>query len=644
MASFLFRKKTTTTKYAVKGRCIQSFIGIAMALLVLGYGHVYILMFSSDHSSAMVEERLLGEFLRLVPHHKSNFTRANNQEPLLHTQELKLRQQEKLSETLSNLQSQGTPNKRPGTALQNPTSWNAPPDDDEAATVIDLSKYYYYPPTPRQQELSNQHHPHLLLPTWFQSYQTWHALQRQGLNESTWTNYKYLVARCLKNDVCGGAADRLLPVVTLLRIAAQTNRLFLIYWERPGLLQEYLVPPMGGLDWTTPDYLVSQLLYSTTNIGYTNRLDRILSKSFDPKLQFVRAKYQSYNYGSEYYNQQRQHEQQQKQSVGNDHHHEDAEFQIVFAPIWNQLFTPSPRVAHRIYHQWKALELVPGHYVGTHIRALYATAERDTTTLEFWTRNALDCASHFRGGIMGGSGSIYFASDAAQTHTMAVDYGRLRQVRVVVSSSLSSSSSSSLSPQQPTLVPSPRPLHLDKDVNYENRTVADFDDTFVDLYLLAHGKCIVRGRGGYGTWVSLLMRMTQTRIANEEEFCDFQHQSLVQQIGCEWDDTTPQDLHQHQRPTQLIAPMFVAPMMMGINVVTTATITTTSTSMTSSIGDTLQKNNANTGDALACPNRNTAYPPKLQTVLDQIYVKTGKPYGGDLWNVSEWIPPWMKRE
>jgi hypothetical protein len=36
--------------------------------------------------------------------------------------------------------------------------------------------------------------------------------------------------------------------------------------------------------------------------------------------------------------------------------------------------------------------------------------------------------------------------------------------------------------------------------------------------------------------------------------------------------------------------------------------------------------------------------PKLQSVLDQIYIETGKAYKGDLWEVSHLIPHWMKGE
>jgi hypothetical protein len=35
---------------------------------------------------------------------------------------------------------------------------------------------------------------------------------------------------------------------------------------------------------------------------------------------------------------------------------------------------------------------------------------------------------------------------------------------------------------------------------------------------------------------------------------------------------------------------------------------------------------------------------RLQTILDNIHVETGRPYPGNLWEVSEYMPEWMKGE
>lgn len=59
------------------------------------------------------------------------------------------------------------------------------------------------------------------------------------------------------DDHCGGTADRLKPFVLLLREAHKSKRLLFIHWNRPARLEEFLVPPRGGLDWRAPPFLVT---------------------------------------------------------------------------------------------------------------------------------------------------------------------------------------------------------------------------------------------------------------------------------------------------------------------------------------------------------------------------------------------------
>ena len=52
---------------------------------------------------------------------------------------------------------------------------------------------------------------------------------------------------------CGGTADRLKPIPFMLRMAYNTRRTLLIRWTRPAKLEEFLVPPKGGIDWRVPE-------------------------------------------------------------------------------------------------------------------------------------------------------------------------------------------------------------------------------------------------------------------------------------------------------------------------------------------------------------------------------------------------------
>ena len=64
--------------------------------------------------------------------------------------------------------------------------------------------------------------------------------------------------QCLRDqdeDRCGGTADRLKPFLYLLREAYEQQRLLLIYWTKPARLEEFVVPPKGGVDWRVPVWL-----------------------------------------------------------------------------------------------------------------------------------------------------------------------------------------------------------------------------------------------------------------------------------------------------------------------------------------------------------------------------------------------------
>jgi hypothetical protein len=97
-------------------------------------------------------------------------------------------------------------------------------------------------------------------PPWLKDYMEWHHDTRQKLNESNWQNYKYILLRCVEaDDKCAGAADRLKMIPMQILLAEQAKRLFFIHWSRPAALEEFLVPPAGGLDWRLPAWLAEKI-------------------------------------------------------------------------------------------------------------------------------------------------------------------------------------------------------------------------------------------------------------------------------------------------------------------------------------------------------------------------------------------------
>jgi hypothetical protein len=65
---------------------------------------------------------------------------------------------------------------------------------------------------------------------------------------------RFLIMECLDAHAsCGGTSDRLKPLPSLLRVAHIFNCFLLIRWIRPAKLEEFLLPPKGGIDGRVPD-------------------------------------------------------------------------------------------------------------------------------------------------------------------------------------------------------------------------------------------------------------------------------------------------------------------------------------------------------------------------------------------------------
>ena len=88
-------------------------------------------------------------------------------------------------------------------------------------------------------------------------YFAWHKEELPKLNSGNWESHRILVMQCLKGSdtKCGGTADRLKPFLFLLREAHESKRLLFIHWTLPARIEEFLVPPVGGIDWRAPQWM-----------------------------------------------------------------------------------------------------------------------------------------------------------------------------------------------------------------------------------------------------------------------------------------------------------------------------------------------------------------------------------------------------
>lgn len=342
------------------------------------------------------------------------------------------------------------------------------------------------------------------LPIWMKDYFTWHREQRKLITEGNWQKFKYVVMVCLRNSPrCGGTADRLRPVPLLVRVAAETKRILLIKWENPAPLEAFLLPPMGGVDWRTPEWMVHDMRANGVSASTVAKLVEVAGGGET----VVMAHIQAHDHGSDYYN-----------SQGEINGDGSGAFRLHYRDCWYSMFTPVPEIAGIVEDELENMNLVPGEFAYAHLRSLYGIeleeTGREQALVQNWTRNALNCVSNLRPG-----GPFLFSSDSSYAKEVALEYGRERNVKVVA-----------------RLDNGTEPLHMDLASNWENRRPSEYYPIFIDLYLMSLGKCFAYNMGGFAKWGNL--------ISGKNFTCNVRHwtagvdKKSADKEGCQWTDLT----------------------------------------------------------------------------------------------------------
>jgi hypothetical protein len=292
-----------------------------------------------------------------------------------------------------------------------------------------------------------------------------------------------------------------------------SKRLLFIQWTRPAALQEFLVPPRGGMNWTIPSWLDAVLDYRSPPI-----------QKFDPLKQsdkrVVAVKDQSHDHGYHFYTQQARAAAttENNNTIYNiEKEEEEANFDKVFRDVWNVLFTPAPPVQALIDQNMKELSLVPGQYVAVHVRSKYKVDNSNNLPM---IHNSINCASTMLqqnkpDDASSSSWPIYFASDSSNATKHAVQYAQQGNKKNATSIRIAFRKTDR------------EPLHLDrggsdflkKSNAWRNNTASDFYDVFVDLYLLANSGCSTIGIGGFGKWGALMSYNTSCIVRHDRNKC-----------------------------------------------------------------------------------------------------------------------------
>lgn len=332
---------------------------------------------------------------------------------------------------------------------------------------------------------STVHAKHSRLPAWFVEYVTWHREQRQALNEKNYKNHRFLILRCLETDrSCGGLSDRIKPLPLFVLLAAQSKRIFMIYWNKPCALEEFLLPPRdGGLDWRVPEWLVPEMTQKQPPrmmrlIQAERIIDAVNGSEF-----LLSAKLQDQHGGSVLYN-----ERQGEKA-----------YRRVYGPLFWTLFEPSPPVAAALDAEMSAANLHAGEYAAAHLRAFYGKNPFPDDQIKGLTVNAIQCASELRPGV-----PVFFTSDSKLAIDHADRYGKHMHRPII------------------TIDRGKEALHLDK---ASSRDPADYYDVFLDVLHFANAKCISHAQGGFGRLGVLV---------SHDSACLMPYITQGRLVTCEW--------------------------------------------------------------------------------------------------------------
>lgn len=295
----------------------------------------------------------------------------------------------------------------------------------------------------------NRWHDSKNIPTWLKEYFDWHKKTVADLKKENWREQRYIVMTCLGGEICGNVAHRLRPMMAMLRVAADSKRVFYIHWDLPDRLEKFLHPPQhGGIDWVVPEFV----MWKVRKSPHVNDMRAIDQQAFQDDRRVVNVMYNDDTFAEPYYNERRKDGEKAASEA--------------FHDVWNVLFKPSFMLTERIGESLRLMGLKPGEYATAHID--YEQVPKDDheqEELRLKVENAMNCMSTLRPG-----GPFLVAAQTYAIAREAIVYGKQHGVKV----------------------------HA-KQIAHDTSTVpTDLFTSFVEIMLMADSRCVAYNRGGYG--------------------------------------------------------------------------------------------------------------------------------------------------
>ncbi len=352
------------------------------------------------------------------------------------------------------------------------------------------------------------------LPLWLIEYAEWHDTMRQ---RGDWSKQPILLV-VAKDELAEGLSDRLRSLPFLLWEAYQTKRLLLIQWLRPYPLEEFILPPVGGVDWRVPTATGLRLNEPSPDVVWHEYEDNFTSIADSPYQHYRVVKTQPNRWafleGMDYV----------YMSLNKTYPDEQ------LSRIYKLLLTPSPPVQRLLDETMQQLGLVPKQFIGVHLRARYPDyvvqfrfipngwnetavhSEYKPKVDEFGRRHVLLDPKGLavdRAGIMETERAV---GQLRQLVSSAIRCARLNlpnanpPTPIYFASDTNLAIKLALNATEHVVgsVSDDERLHMNVDNEKREYRPSDFYPAIVDSWVLSQARCIAAGQGGYSLFAAVL--------------------------------------------------------------------------------------------------------------------------------------------
>lgn len=394
------------------------------------------------------------------------------------------------------------------------------------------------------------------LPSWVKNYVEWHRKMRSNYPGASLIQDPsappVLVRICL--GLCGGLHDRLGQLPMDLFLANQTGRVLLILWSRKSVplpLEEFLVPPTWGIDWTfpkgVPGWTTMSEIRSQPSVASYGNLEETLEtslKRLSPSSGDNISKQQVVTFGILGHLDEPILEKyllSMGELDGNSIH--SAPY---FGNIFWTFFRPHPNVQQELELEISKMNLMTQQYTAVHCRVRHPKAHEyndkkighidgpaDKVGLPFVgpskefaiyiATHALQCAATL---LQKPQEPIYFMSDSNDLAHYMVHIQEQENQKNLTAAELNAA-----------IVTSPlhvvtrdqtqRVMHIDRN---KGGQAHEYYSVFVDLLIAIHARCVVYGVGFYARFAAkisgTMCRMIHSKekwgdnnVKNDDELC-----------------------------------------------------------------------------------------------------------------------------